>query len=93
MPNPQNITPRSLRRIKIKNEFKMGAGGKCQICGYSACLDALEFHHRNPKEKKFKLSAAMYGEGYSREEIVKEISKCDLVCANCHREIHRGLIK
>ena len=30
-------------------------GGKCSICGYDKCVDALEFHHENPQEKEFKL--------------------------------------
>ena len=30
-------------------------GGKCSICGYNKCVDALQFHHENPKEKEFKL--------------------------------------
>jgi len=79
---------KAMRRKLAKNRFKLLAGGKCKTCGYSKCLDALEFHHRNPKEKKFKLSSAMYGEGFSQEEIVAEINKCDLLCANCHREVH-----
>ena len=30
-------------------------GGRCSICGYNKCIDALEFHHENPNEKEFKL--------------------------------------
>lgn len=30
--------------------------GKCQKCGYDKCPDALEFHHRDPSKKKFKVT-------------------------------------
>ena len=35
-------------------------GGKYIKCGYDKCVDALEFHHGNPKEKDFKLGSAFY---------------------------------
>jgi len=55
-------------------------------CGYNKCLEALEFHHRNPSEKEFNVSSK--GHSRSWERVKKEIEKCDLLCANCHREIH-----
>jgi hypothetical protein len=60
-------------------------GGKCSICGYNKCLDALEFHHIDPKEKDKKLGNMMQ---MKWETILEESKKCILVCANCHREIH-----
>ena len=65
-------------------------GGQCQQCDYNNCLEALHFHHRNPKLKKFKLSES---EGYSEQEVIKEAKKCDLLCANHHLEKHFGLRK
>ncbi len=59
------------------------------ICGYSKCPGALDFHHRDPKKKDFGL--AVKGLTRSWEKIQKEIDKCVLVCANCHREIHAGI--
>ena len=32
-------------------------GGKCSICGYDRCIEALEFHHTNPDVKEFKLGS------------------------------------
>lgn len=37
-------------------------GGKCSVCGYNKCRAALEFHHTNPNEKDFGISA----KGYTR---------------------------
>lgn len=64
-------------------------GGKCQICGYNKCIDALEFHHLDPKTKSFTIS----GSSKSFEHLKEEVDKCILVCSNCHKEIHAELIK
>lgn len=75
-----------LRRKKIKEKAVEYKGGKCEICGYNKCIDALEFHHLNPKEKDFGIGE----KGYTRSwiKIQEELDKCIMVCANCHREIH-----
>lgn len=59
------------------------------ICGYCRCQNALDFHHRNPEVKSFGLSVR--GLTRSWEKIKKEIDKCVLICANCHREVHAGI--
>lgn len=70
------------RRKKIELvEYK---GGECERCGYNKCIDALEFHHKNPNEKDFTIS----GKSWSFERLKKEADKCILVCSNCHKEIH-----
>ena len=76
-----------LRRSMKKQAIKM-LGGKCSICGYDKCIDALEFHHKNPKEKDFKIGS---GNTMSWKEYKKETEKCILVCSNCHKEIHSKL--
>lgn len=53
----------------------------------------LEFHHIiNPKDKEFSPANA-YSWGWGIERIKKEISKCIVLCANCHRKLHAGHIK
>lgn len=69
-------------RKKQAIEYK---GGKCELCGYSKCQGALEFHHKDPAEKDFILSA---GKLTSFNKIKPELDKCMLLCANCHREQH-----
>jgi hypothetical protein len=64
-------------------------GGKCELCGYSKCVSALEFHHRDPDKKDFGISTS--GCTRSWEETKQELDKCVIVCANCHREIHDGM--
>jgi len=61
-------------------------GGKCGRCGYDKYSGALVFHHRVESEKSFAISMKR---GYSLTgEVKAELDKCDLVCANCHAEIH-----
>lgn len=75
----------ALRRA-MKNEAVKRKGGKCEICGYDKCVEALSFHHLDPSIKEFGLGQD--GNTHSWEDYLKEIEKCILVCANCHAEIH-----
>ena len=78
---------RHLNRI-VKNILIQEKGGECEICGYSKCLGALEFHHVDSREKEFTLSKVNLSENFSMENLRKEASKCMILCANCHREQH-----
>lgn len=46
----------------------------------------LQLHHRDPKTKKFTISNVMRSK--SESQILKEIEKCDVLCANCHLKYH-----
>ena len=74
------------RRKKLKVMAIEYKGGKCVFCGYNKCNDALEFHHIDPSNKGFSLSVRGLTRSWSK--IKKELDKCILVCANCHRELH-----
>ena len=80
----------SERRRKLKRMGVELKGGKCQICGYCKCIGALDFHHIGEGSKSFDLSSRGLTRSWSR--IKEEIDKCVLVCANCHREIHAGVV-
>lgn len=73
-----------------KNDLIIMSGGKCSKCGYSKCSQALEFHHRNPEEKEFCLTASRI-KNMKWKKVIEEWKKCDLLCANCHREIEHEL--
>jgi|SRR3989338_5641846 len=77
------------RRNKLRTMAREYKGGKCMICGYTKYPGSLDFHHLDPKQKEFGISVR--GLTRSWEKIRKEIDKCILVCANCHREIHAGI--
>ena len=76
------------RRHKVKQMSIDYKGGQCSNCGYDKCINALEFHHVNPDTKNFGIGS----KGYTRswEIVKKELDKCIILCANCHRELHSG---
>lgn len=76
------------RRKKIREMAVAYLGGKCSHCGYDKCIGALDIHHLDPNEKEFSISVD--GNTRSLERVKREIDKCVLVCANCHRETHRN---
>lgn len=66
-------------------------GGRCQLCGYNKYQGALDLHHIDRYQKEFSIS----DNGHSRswERVKRELDKCILVCANCHREVEAGIIR
>ena len=79
------------RRRKVRLKAIEHLGGKCIKCGYEKYPEVLEFHHRDPSQKDFNVSSK--GHSRSWERVRKEIEKCDLLCANCHRELHAEIDK
>lgn len=73
------------RRWRLKAKCVAYLGGKCVRCGYKKSHAALDFHHRDPKTKLFSIAARLGSSGWAA--LRPELDKCDLVCANCHREI------
>lgn len=77
--NSQTIAKRNAKWLA---DYK--ATLKCTKCGEShvACL---EFHHLDPSTKEFQISTSG---GVSRERAMREIKKCIVLCANCHKKLH-----
>jgi hypothetical protein len=76
-----------LRGLKRKIELIERKGGCCIKCGYNKNISALEFHHIDPTKKDYQLDVRKLSNS-KMEDLVKEVEKCDLLCANCHRETH-----
>lgn len=69
-------------RQAIADKIKMDAG--CMDCGLRPeFAQVLEFDHRPDEEKLFHISDRMVSG--TVEDLLNEIGKCDVVCANCHR--------
>lgn len=81
------------RRKALKINLVKEKGGKCEICGYDKCVEALQFHHKEPNEKDFSISQISSYTEKTIKKCYEEIEKCMLVCANCHAEIHAKLRK
>lgn len=79
---------RRKNRAKQTKELKLAHGGKCKICGYMRCMGALDFHHIGKKINTVSILFSKKGKKIATEEA----KKCILICSNCHRELHAGLI-
>lgn len=82
----RNRVAAKARAIKKKKRLVEYLGGECAICGYNKCLAAFDFHHINAEEKSFGVGPLLPGKKF--EALLKEVKKCMLLCANCHRELH-----
>jgi hypothetical protein len=82
----ENLMRFSRGRKIIKEQKRSG----CAICGYDRYTGALVFHHINPQDKNSKAGQALKY-NWSPARLMSEISKCVVVCCNCHAEIHAGM--
>lgn len=80
----------TLRRRKLKQLLIEYKGGKCILCGYNKSPWAFDLHHLDNSKKEFGLSVR--GLTRSWKKLKEEADKCVLVCSNCHREIHAGIV-
>lgn len=74
----QRRNERKLRAITYK-------GGVCEICRQSFHQAAFDFHHIDPTQKDTDVGLMM---GLTDENLFRELDKCILLCANCHRINH-----
>ncbi len=71
--------------IDYKKRAILYKGGKCIKCGYDKNYAALDFNHIDPSKKECGWTQL---KTRSWENIIKELDKCDLMCKNCHSELH-----
>ena len=55
----------------------------CADCGIQYPYYVMDFDHRDEGLKEFALNSV---HRVTKRAILREIAKCDVVCANCHRE-------
>ncbi len=77
------------RRKKVREMAIEFLGGRCIRCGYDRCTEALEIHHLESSDKDFGISDKGYTRSWNR--VREELQKCELLCSNCHREVHAKL--
>jgi hypothetical protein len=68
------------KRAYIQSK-KLGRG--CSVCGYDRNAAALHLHHPDPSKKVAKNLV-----GLSWDAIEAEFEKCEILCSNCHSELH-----
>lgn len=75
--NKQHRKQNALRLV----EFLRGKG--CSKCGETD-LRVLDFDHRDRETKRHGIAKMINTQHWN--SILKEIEKCDILCANCHRK-------
>ncbi len=68
----------------IQDAKKVG----CKFCPEKEIV-CMDFHHLSDKDFAI---GDFKKHSYSFVKVVKEIEKCIVVCSNCHRKIHAGLL-
>jgi hypothetical protein len=88
--DPKKISKNNPEERHRRKEYLVEMlGGKCVICGYKRSVKALSFHHKNPAEKEFDIT----NNGNILRDwdlVIKEAKKCELLCLNCHMELHNN---
>jgi hypothetical protein len=66
-------------------EWKRARG--CTVCGETEPW-VLDMHHLDPNEKE-----ANSAQSATLKTFLKEADKCVLLCSNCHRKVHAGVLR
>lgn len=69
----------------LKTKYVQFMGGVCNDCKHEYPDCVMEFHHLDPNSKDFDWSKMRLR---SSAVIEEELSKCVMLCANCHRIRH-----
>ena len=76
---------KATKAAEVKKRAVEYLGGKCVDCEKEYPPVVFDFDHIDPTQKSFKISGKAI---YRWHEIQKELDKCALRCANCHRLRH-----
>lgn len=76
---------KSLKASDVKARCVEYLGGQCVDCGFQGHPVAFDFDHVDPKTKEFKISGSYI---FRWSVLKKELDKCVVRCANCHRIRH-----
>ncbi len=80
--NRKQITEKNRRSALVRrNKLRDLKRHPCTDCGKSYPPFVMQWDHRPGEEKIFQVSR---GGSKSWEDVLAEVAKCDLVCANCH---------
>ena len=82
------LEERRRHNIEMREWLRRYKGQLCCInCGenHPACI---QFHHRDRTDKSFTIGSIVGRTHTSFRRLEKEISKCDILCGNCHAKLH-----
>lgn len=72
------------QRRRLKDYIAEQKAKPCMDCGRPYPPYVMDFDHREPSKKEFEIARLFLT--HSLKIIDRELAKCDVVCANCHRE-------
>lgn len=82
--NKSQYLEKNLRSFHKRREFvRQMKNRPCEDCGISYPYYVMDFDHREDEIKEFGLNEITQK---AINSLKREIAKCDVVCANCHRE-------
>jgi len=85
--NKDKFVARALaHKERMRAILREAKGRPCADCGNQYPPYVMDFDHRDGETKLFNVSALNSHRWVSIDVLFAEIAKCDLVCANCHRE-------
>lgn len=87
----RNSEKRERRQELVQWVSGIKAEEGCHFCDEDEPV-ALDFHHLQSDEKDNSV-ASMAGQGWGKKRLREEIEKCVILCANCHRKVHNGVLE
>ena len=72
-------------RAVVRRVFEEEKARPCSDCGRRYPPFVMDFDHVDPETKRFTIGRDGWNRIATLVEIRREIAKCDVVCANCHR--------
>lgn len=82
----------------VRSHLLACMGGRCARCGYGEFECSLEFHHIDASKKEASVGKLLYkfeslGTKETWDSLIREVSKCMVLCSNCHQSFHFGMWK
>ena len=87
--NSEYVTRNRQQKRDFLNQMKSELG--CVGCQNTEPI-VLDFHHLDPSSKEHSVSY-MLSRNRSLKDLLGEAEKCVVLCANCHRLYHAGMLK
>lgn len=75
---------RNAQRLRLRTLIRHHKDKPCADCGIKYPHYVMDFDHVDPATKLFDIGVAK--SKMNESVVLAEIAKCDVVCANCHRE-------
>lgn len=85
--NKESHYLRNAKTNKKLKEYALSKKDKCIVCGEMTKI-CLDWHHLRDKEDVI----ARICKSGSMKKLNLELDKCVVLCANCHRKVHAGII-